>query len=59
MSDIGDNYPINPIWRSKPGERPGQRRRIDESTSEREKRQQKDEQERKKPDDQPRIDDYA
>ncbi len=57
MPDIGETYPVNPIWPTKPGKGP-ERRKRPKPAAEREKKR-RDEQEREGPDDRPHIDDYA
>ena len=57
MPDIGETYPVNPIWPTKPGKGP-ERRKRPKPAAEREK-ERRDEQEREGPDDRPHIDDYA
>ncbi len=57
MPDIGETYPVNPIWPTEPGKGPGQRKRP-EPPSKRDK-ERRDDQEQEKPDDSPHIDDYA
>ena len=57
MPDIGETYPVNPIWPTEPGKGPGQRKRP-EPPSKRDK-ERRDDQEQEKPYDSPHIDDYA
>lgn len=58
MPDIGETNPINPIWPTKPGDRPKPRRRP--KPPEDKPSEQQDKQKKNGPDDgHPKVDDYA
>jgi hypothetical protein len=61
MPDIGESYPIKPIWPTRPENQTDRRRRPHKENGDQEQpdEEKKQEQPRERPGDTPHIDDYA